>query len=115
MTRQQLKHLRRAAAVTEDDALLVIGSQSILGAYPAVNGPATRGATGWALAPHDLAASMYAAGRPKDRDFLRSAIRHRLLDRATTLERIDGLAALPAERRASLRTLAGADFDSAGG
>jgi hypothetical protein len=35
MTRAQLEHLIRAAAgVTEDDSFLIIGSQSILGAYP---------------------------------------------------------------------------------
>jgi hypothetical protein len=40
MTRQQLEHLIRAAAViADDDELVVIGSQSILGQYP--NAPAT--------------------------------------------------------------------------
>jgi hypothetical protein len=35
MTRQQLEHLIRAAAViADDDELIVIGSQSILGSYP---------------------------------------------------------------------------------
>jgi len=35
MTRQQLEHLIRAAAViADDDELIVIGSQSILGQYP---------------------------------------------------------------------------------
>ena len=174
MTRVQLEHLIRAAAVvTGDDSFLIIGSQSILGAHPdapvellrsmeadlaprthperwddldgalgegspfhetfgyyaqgveettatlpdgwrtrliPVYGPATRGASGWALEPHDLAASKYAAGREKDREFLRIAIAHRLLDRETTLQRIEGMSSLTPERRASLRAMAGADF-----
>ncbi|HET6338742.1 MAG TPA: DUF6036 family nucleotidyltransferase [Polyangiales bacterium] len=36
MTRQQLEHLIRAAAtIADDDELIVVGSQSILGAHPA--------------------------------------------------------------------------------
>jgi hypothetical protein len=36
MTRQQLEHLIRAAAtIADDDELIIVGSQSILGAYPA--------------------------------------------------------------------------------
>jgi hypothetical protein len=174
MTRAQLEHLIRAAAVvTGDDSFLLIGSQSILGAHPdapvellrsmeadlaprtkpdrwddldgvlgegstfhetfgyyaqgveestatlpdgwkarliPVYGPGTNGATGWALEPHDLAASKYAAGREKDREFLRVAIAHGLLNRETTLERIAGLSSLALERRASLRRMAEADF-----
>jgi hypothetical protein len=35
MTRQQLEHLiRAAAAITDDDAIVVIGSQAILGQFP---------------------------------------------------------------------------------
>jgi hypothetical protein len=40
MTRQQLEHLiRDAAVIADDDELVVIGSQSILGQYP--DAPAT--------------------------------------------------------------------------
>jgi hypothetical protein len=36
MTRQQLEHLIRAAAViADDDELIIVGSQAILGSYPA--------------------------------------------------------------------------------
>jgi hypothetical protein len=35
MKRQEIEHLIRAAgAITESDEIIVIGSQSILGAYP---------------------------------------------------------------------------------
>jgi hypothetical protein len=78
-----------------------------------VYGPGTNGATGWALEPHDLAASKYAAGREEDREFLRIAITHRLLDRSTTLQRIEGLSSLTPERRAPLRAMALADFSAA--
>ncbi len=36
--------------------------------------------------PHDLLISKYVAGREKDRDYLRAAVRHRLADRATLVE-----------------------------
>lgn len=54
----------------------------------------TGGATGWALEVHDLVASKYAAGREKDREFVRTAIAHRLVD-GDVLE--DRLRALPLE------------------
>lgn len=145
MTRAQLEHLIRASAtIADDDELIIIESQSVLGQYPdapaelrasmeadlfpknhperwdlidgsigegsmfqqtfgyfaqgvdettatlpegwrerlvAIRTPATRGATGWALEIHDLLISKYVANRPKDRDFIRAAIAHRLAGR----------------------------------
>jgi hypothetical protein len=48
----------------------------------------TRGATGWCLEVHDLAIAKYIAGREKDLRFLREAVRHGLLKKATLLERL---------------------------
>lgn len=48
----------------------------------------TESGTGLCLEPHDLAVSKYVAGREKDREYLRAAVRHGLLDRATLLERL---------------------------
>jgi len=39
----------------------------------------TRGATGWCLEVHDLVVSKLVAGREKDVDFAREAVRHRLV------------------------------------
>jgi hypothetical protein len=155
MTRLQLEHIIRAAtAIAEDQELIIIGSQSILGQFPEapaelcvsmeadvyprnrperwdlIDGsigegspfhemygyyaqgvgeetavlPAgwkdrlipirtenTRGATGWTLEAHDLVASKYAAGREKDRDFVRAAIRHGLVEPGLLEERLLGL------------------------
>jgi hypothetical protein len=66
-----------------------------------VSGPATRGAIGWCLDPHDLVASKYAANREKDRVFCRSAIRHRVVSAGTLVARA-GLLPLPAERIRSI-------------
>ena len=155
MRRHELEHLIRAAgSLTGADAIVVIGSQAILGALPAapadllrsmeadmftfrdpsdadlIDGsigegspfhetfgyyaqgvwldtatlPAgwrarliavcndnTRGVTGWCLDPHDLAASKLVAGREKDLEFLKTMVRHQLLDRDTMTRRIAGL------------------------
>jgi hypothetical protein len=141
---EELEHVIRAAAViADDDELIIIGSQAILGAYPRapaellvsaeadlypknhperadlidgsigelspfhetfgyyaqgvapgtallperwadrlipVKSPATRGATGWCLHPHDLALSKLAAGRDKDLRFVADMGRHHMLD-----------------------------------
>jgi len=53
-----------------------------------VRTPATGGATGLCLEPHDLAASKLAAGRDKDVSFVGEMLRHRLIDTATVRERI---------------------------
>jgi hypothetical protein len=74
MNRAQLEHVIRAAAdIADDDEIIIIGSQSILGAHPSapaellatlpdgwkerlvlVSNANTRHAKGWCLEPHDL-------------------------------------------------------------
>src|SRR5690606_3153564 len=139
-----------AAVIADDDELIIIGSQSILGAHPdapesllvsdevdvypknrperadlidgsigelspfhetfgyyaqgvgadtavlpsgwqhrliAVDTPATRGATGWCLEPHDLALAKLVAGRDKDLSFVREMAVRRLVDVQVLLER----------------------------
>lgn len=68
----------------------------------------TAAGTGLCLDPHDLMISKYSAGREKDRAYVRAAIRHRLVDRETLLER---LAQTPVEeaRRSQIATQIGAD------
>lgn len=152
MKRAQLEHLIRAvAAIANVKRMLIIGSQSILGAYPDApeellvsmeadivpyDNPAladlidgtigedspfhetfgyyaqgvspdtavlprgwegrlvrvetanTGDAAGLCLDPHDLALSKYAAGREKDLLFVAALVRHRMLDRNTTLARL---------------------------
>jgi len=56
-----------------------------------VHTPATGGATGFCLEPHDLAASKIAAGREKDLSFVTAMLRHQLIDAATLRERIEQL------------------------
>jgi hypothetical protein len=153
MNRSQLEHVIGAAAIiAEDDEVVVIGSQAILGQFPdaprelrvsdeadvwprnhperwevvdgaigelsmfhdtfgyyaqgvgpetavlpdgwesrliPVNTPATRGATGLCLEVHDLLISKYVAGRQKDGEFVRAAIRHRLVKQRVLLERLE--------------------------
>jgi hypothetical protein len=51
---------------------------------------ATPAGTGLCLEPHDLVVAKYVAGREKDRDYVRAALRHRLVARDTLLERLAG-------------------------
>lgn len=152
MRLQDLEHILRAAAtICGDDEIIVIGSQSILGQFPAapaelcvsneadiypknkpeladlidgtigelsafhetfgyyaqgvqvgtatlprdwearlvpLHSPATRGATGLCLEVHDLLISKYVANREKDRRFVASALRHRLAEPSTLVERL---------------------------
>jgi hypothetical protein len=152
MTRAELEHLIAAAAsIADDQEIIVIGSQAILGQFPEapaellrsmeadvwprnhperwelvdgsigelspfheafgyyaqgvgpetatlpegwqdrlvpVSSPLTRGAVGLCLEVHDLVVSKYAAGRQKDRDFVRAALRHGLADPDTLVRRI---------------------------
>ena len=62
---------------------------------------ATRGHTGHCLEAHDLAASKLAAGREKDRTFVVTLLKERLIDGQTLLRRV---AALPLddERRQAI-------------
>lgn len=170
MNRAQLEHVIRAAsAIAQDDELVIIGSQAILGAHPDAPdelcvsadvdlyprhkpeladlidgsigeispfhqsfgyyaqgvGPETAilpagwearlvavragSATGLCLDPHDLFVSKYAAGRPKDRDYLRAAIRAGLAHRETVLTRLTATP-LDEARRTTLRAAVEADF-----
>jgi hypothetical protein len=49
----------------------------------------TDGAIGWCLEPHDLAFSKLAARREKDLAYVRGLIRHRLIQRAELIRRIE--------------------------
>lgn len=177
MTRAQLEHIIRAsAAISDDDEIVVIGSQSILGRVPdasgaltrsveadvyprhhperadliegsigedslfhqtfgyyaqavgpetsvlpdgwesrlvAIRGANTRGATGWALDPHDLAVAKYAAGREKDREFLVAAIAAHLLDRDVLLDRLTRTGRLAPARREEIAARVRHDFATA--
>ena len=169
MNRLQLEHVIRAAAtIAEDDEIVVIGSQAILGRYPdapeelclsadadlyprnrpdradLIDGsigelspfhetygyyaqgvgprtailPAgwedrlvrveTEAGAGLCLEPHDLVISKYVAAREKDRDYVRAALRHGLVNVETLLERLD-LTTLDVERLEALRRAIRAD------
>ena len=153
MTREQLEHLIRAASVIcDDDTIVVIGSQAILGQFPdapeamrvsleadlfplhhpermevidgsigelspfhdtfgyyaqgvgeetaclpqgwkerlvLIENENTRGARGLCLEVHDLLVAKMIAGREKDTDFLREAVRHQMVGEETLLSRLD--------------------------
>jgi len=155
MNRLQLEHLLRAAgSIAGQDRVIVIGSQSILGARPdapasllmsmeadfifpdnpessdivdgtigegsifhetygyyaqgvdsttailpmgwrerlhVVDSPDTRGTKGLCLDPADLVASKYVAGREKDFEFIRQALRHGVVSEHVVLQRIEML------------------------
>lgn len=74
-----------------------------------VRGPGTRGATGWCLEIHDLVLSKYAAGRPKDLEFIRALASHRLAS-ADELGRRLGSMPLPDEDKKRIRTGIVRDF-----
>lgn len=166
MNRRQLEHVIRAAAqIADDDELIILGSQAILGQHPdappellvsmevdlypkhhperadlvdgtigelspfhdtfgyyaqgvgpttatlprqwqdrlvPVNGPHTRGATGWCLDAHDLVISKLVASRQKDLEYASAALRHGLVDLAELRARL-AETPLPDERlRSSL-------------
>ncbi len=165
MRRDQLEHLIRASAhVADDEDIVVVGSQAVLGAHPdapasllisvdadvyprahperadvidgaigegspfhatfgyyahgvgpesavapagwqerlvAVSGPGTAGATGWCLETHDLVLSKCVAGRTKDWEFAREALRHGLVDLSELRGRI-GRLPVDEHRRAAL-------------
>lgn len=81
-----------AQGVGERTAVLPDGWQTRLVPIP------TPAGTGLCLEPHDLVISKYVAGREKDREFVRSAIRHRLVDRDTLLQRLPTVAIEQAQR-----------------
>ncbi len=63
--------------------------------------PATRGAIGWCLEPHDLVVSKYVANREKDRVFCGNALRHGIVAPTVLIERARTLD-LDAQRIASI-------------
>ncbi len=71
-----------AQGVGERTAVLPSGWQDRLIPVP------TSAGSGLCLEPHDLVISKYVAGREKDRDYVRSAARHRLVERDVLLERL---------------------------
>jgi hypothetical protein len=163
MTRPELEHLIRVAAdIAQDDEIVIIGSQAILGQFPdapaslrvsveadlypknhpdradlidgsvgeaspfhatygyyaqgvgettavlpagwrarlvPIRNANTRGATGWCLDVHDLAIAKAVAGREKDLEFLREAVRHRLVDERTLRARLSETDVDEARRR----------------
>lgn len=152
MRLRDLEHIIRAASsITEDEDIVVFGSQAILGSYPsapdamlvsdeadifprnhpertdlidgvigelspfhetfgyyaqavgpetatlpkgwekrlvALTTPATRGATGWCLDPHDLCVAKLIAGREKDLDYVRVALDHSIVSLDLLHERL---------------------------
>jgi hypothetical protein len=98
-----------AQGVEEGTATLPAGWQERL---VVVQNPNTRGAKGMCLEVHDLVVSKYVAGREKDRRFVRAAAAHRLVDRATLLERLERTA-IDEEQRARIVELVKLDFADA--
>lgn len=154
MTRAALEHIIRAAAdIADDDEIVVVGSQAILGQYPlappdllvsveadvyprnhperwalidgsigelspfhqtfgyyaqgvepgtailpvgwearvhVLSNANTRGTKGLCIDLHDLAVAKYVAGREKDRAYLRTTLRHGLLDPEVVRQRLAG-------------------------
>lgn len=56
-----------------------------------IQNPNTEQNSGYCVEAHDLAASKLVAFRDKDREFVRTLLRERLIDSHTLLERIDAL------------------------
>lgn len=92
-----------AEGVAEETATLPSGWETRLVAVPAGE------ALGLCLEVHDLVLSKYAAGREKDRDFARGAVRHGLVDRGALLDRLAKMSLAP-DRQATLRAFIEADF-----
>lgn len=85
-----------AQGVGEDTAILPAGWRNRLVAVCNAN---TRGITGLCLEIHDLVISKCIAGREKDWQFLRDAVRHGLAQPATLLERLELVESLDADVR----------------
>jgi hypothetical protein len=71
-----------AQAVGRGTAVLPQGWEARLVVVP------TSAGRGLCLEPHDLVISKYVAGREKDREYVRAALRHRLVDPSILLERL---------------------------
>jgi hypothetical protein len=153
MQRSELEHVIRASgAIADDDEIIIIGSQAILGQFPdapvklltsmetdlypknkpelahkidgaigegssfhaefgyyaqgvgpktavlprgwdnrlvSVSNENTNGTTGLCLEAHDPAISKYVAGRPKDIEFTRELVQHKMIERNTLFERLE--------------------------
>lgn len=72
-----------AQAVGKSTAILPEGWEERLVPVP------TPAGSGLCLEPHDLVLSKYAAGREKDREYVRTAVRARLVERVVLLERLE--------------------------
>ena len=94
-----------AHGVGPETATLPAGWEDRLVPLPA------EGAVGLCLEIHDLVLSKYAAGREKDRDYVRTAIRHRMVVHAVLADRLETMP-LAAESRARIRAFIDADFRS---
>ena len=92
-----------AQAVGKRTAVLPDGWETRLVPVP------TPAGTGLCLEPHDLLISKYAAARERDREYVRPAVRHRLVDRATLLERL-GRTPIDEEQRGRISRQIGTDF-----
>jgi hypothetical protein len=71
-----------AQGVGERTAVLPSGWEERLVAVP------TEAGAGLCLDPHDLVISKYVAGREKDREYVRAAARHHLVEKDTLLARL---------------------------
>ena len=98
MQRSELEHLIRASGeIAQDDEIIIIGSQAILGQYPdaparllvSINNENTNGITGLCLEVHDLTVSKLIAGRTKDLEFVQELVKHQMVDQITLYERLE--------------------------
>jgi len=95
-----------AQAVGERTAILPEGWEARLVSVP------TPAGSGLCLEPHDLVISKYAAGREKDREYVRTAVRAQLVERGLLLERLERTP-LDAELRHRIHAQIDADFAGA--
>ena len=95
-----------AQAVGESTAILPEGWEERLVPVP------TPAGSGLCLEPHDLVISKYAAGREKDREYVRTAVRARLVGRGVLLERLERTPLDP-QRRRHIQAQIDADFAGA--
>lgn len=90
MRRHQLEHAIRASTeIVQQDSVIVIGSQAVLGSWDEGRLNAnTNGRTGSCLEPHDLCAAKLLAGRAKDREFVSALLDAGLVDADVLAERL---------------------------
>jgi len=92
-----------AHGVGPDTATLPAGWEDRLVPVPA------EGAVGLCLEIHDLVLSKYAAGREKDRDFVRAAIRNQMVRQEVLVSRLETMP-VSTESRTRTRAFIDADF-----